>query len=482
MVVYAGQVLRVDQVTHETSATYLTVTDDDTLMGSAEAGTVWNLCGINTATPPVLDLRLITGTLLDGSAYSYDAFHFTARGKDFYILPSEIAPESVGAVATSTMDGTVTATPYLSLNLGADDLSLPAGRALVVSFTGGTATSSRIGTLAVSDDDSRIQFDGQNGAPNSETGLAAQVLLDDGHGAFGFNTTGPGQMVLVKVNYHGTTGDGTFEALRYTVPGTGGALVYYIPQTGSVDLTSVLSYTGESLLPGSANKIHYADFGITNALTLQTGAGGADYLTGSFVPDHLVGQNGNDTLVGGMGADKLEGGAGADVLHGGAQNDSLIGGDGNDALFGGNDRDSLVGGLGNDQLTGNWGNDSLYGGDGNDRLMAGSDNDLLYGGTGNDNLIGFDGNDTLTDGAGVDTLNGGTGADVFILVADGAIDHIVDFQDGIDHIQLGVAFSTLTITTLSAGHVRIDYTGEVLLVDDPTLHLTAADLTAADFV
>jgi Ca2+-binding RTX toxin-like protein len=141
-----------------------------------------------------------------------------------------------------------------------------------------------------------------------------------------------------------------------------------------------------------------------------------------------------------------------------------------------------VGGLGNDTMTGNWGEDLLFGGDGQDRLGAGSDNDQVFGGSGNDTVIGFDGDDLLNDGSGADLLNGGIGADTFVLVTDGASDRIVDFENGIDRIDLTDSFASLTITTLAAGRVQILHSGEVLLVEDLARQLTAADLTAADFI
>ena len=58
----------------------------------------------------------------------------------------------------------------------------------------------------------------------------------------------------------------------------------------------------------------------------------------------------------------------------------------------------------------------------------------------------------------------------------------LDFEDGVDLIDLSAAFATLTITTVATGQVQIISGAETLLVFDAAHHLTAASLTAADFI
>ena len=69
-------------------------------------------------------------------------------------------------------------------------------------------------------------------------------------------------------------------------------------------------------------------------------------------------------------------------------------------------------------------------------LTGGAGRDVMLGGAGNDHLIGGAGDDILVDGAGQDTLTGGDGADVFVFQADGQADLILDFERGIDRIDL----------------------------------------------
>ena len=71
-----------------------------------------------------------------------------------------------------------------------------------------------------------------------------------------------------------------------------------------------------------------------------------------------------------------------------------------------------------------------------DTLVGGDADDLLWGQDGDDWLAGGLGSDILMDGAGRDTLAGSAGADTFVLTADGDAEVIVDFQPGIDRLNL----------------------------------------------
>ena len=132
-------------------------------------------------------------------------------------------------------------------------------------------------------------------------------------------------------------------------------------------------------------------------------------------------------------------------------------------------------------MIGGFGTDVLSGGIGNDALFGGKDDDTLTGNAGGDALAGGAGNDVLDGGVGRDELRGNAGADRFVFADDGVTDRLLDFQDGQDLIDLD-PFVTLNITTISAGTVRIEHSGEFLIVTDTNGTLTATDFTAADFV
>lgn len=111
-------------------------------------------------------------------------------------------------------------------------------------------------------------------------------------------------------------------------------------------------------------------------------------------------------------------------------------------------------------------------------------NDILVGGIGDDRLGGGGGEDILIDGAGSDELTGGAGRDVFILYADGIGDAILDFQVGVDSLDLsrwGRIYSTdqLEITTTSNG-ATIRYGDEVLeMVSANGTSITEAGINAS---
>lgn len=104
--------------------------------------------------------------------------------------------------------------------------------------------------------------------------------------------------------------------------------------------------------------------------------------------------------------------------------------------------DMITGNAANNILHGMAGADRLTGKDGNDTLLGGADADLLYGDPGNDRLDG---------GAGQDKMTGGAGADVFVfmLASDTArtkSDKVLDFQTGVDKIDLSAIDADTTVT------------------------------------
>lgn len=76
-------------------------------------------------------------------------------------------------------------------------------------------------------------------------------------------------------------------------------------------------------------------------------------------------------------------------------------------------------------------------GDGSSSALFGSaGNDQIDGGIWSETISGGAGNDLLRDGIGEDTLVGGTGADIFVLASDDMVDKIMDFQPGVDRLNL----------------------------------------------
>lgn len=109
---------------------------------------------------------------------------------------------------------------------------------------------------------------------------------------------------------------------------------------------------------------------------------------------------------------------------------------------------------------------TLTAGAGGGWLRGGAAGDILIGGAGNDTIEGGAGADILYDGGGEDRLYGGAGADIFVLAADGRRDWIMDYQPGIDRLDLSgwpmlTSHTQLQIVTTAEG-ARITYRDEVL--------------------
>lgn len=200
---------------------------------------------------------------------------------------------------------------------------------------------------------------------------------------------------------------------------------------------------------------------------------GVQYAQQGLFPTATKASAGNDILAGSDGNNRIDAGKGHDYVSGLGGNDTLLGGNGYDRLCGGIGSDMLRGGKQDDTLFGNTGADTLHGEAGNDRLDGGAKADRLFGGAGKDTLI---------DGGGSDRLTGGAGADVFVLKQDRVTDRIMDFQDGVDRIDLDVNFRDLTIRNGANGTVEIVHGGEVLIVAAADGALQRGDFTAADFL
>lgn len=119
--------------------------------------------------------------------------------------------------------------------------------------------------------------------------------------------------------------------------------------------------------------------------------------------------------------------------------------------------------------------------------VGGIGDDFLFGTDERNTLWGMHGNDRMVDGCGIDALYGGAGADVFVFVEDGAYDFIMDFESGIDRIDLSdfdmvYSIAALTISSTITG-ARIGVGDEAILVTSVTGEpLTAADFSAASFI
>ncbi len=127
----------------------------------------------------------------------------------------------------------------------------------------------------------------------------------------------------------------------------------------------------------------------------------------------------------------------------------------------------------------------LIGGGGS--LFGTALDDQLIGSDTSDSLDGGAGADILLDGQGEDSMTGGSGADLFIFAQDGVADAILDFERGIDRLDLsGLDFlydvSQLTVTPTNDG-AAIAFADEVIhITTSDAAPLTAGELTNADIL
>jgi len=157
-----------------------------------------------------------------------------------------------------------------------------------------------------------------------------------------------------------------------------------------------------------------------------------------------------------------------------------------DVLDGTAGEDRARGNNGNDILNGLDGADDLFGENGDDILNGGDSIDNLFGGNGNDTLNGGNGNDWLAGERGNDILIGDAGSDVFLFAQGGGSDIVMDFENGIDKIQIAadtgiMNFSQLNITegiyNSSIVYTTIDLGkgGQVILAGVPSVDVDATD-------
>lgn len=156
-----------------------------------------------------------------------------------------------------------------------------------------------------------------------------------------------------------------------------------------------------------------------------------------------------------------------------------------DSIRGSREADTIMAAEGNDSVGARAGDDVVDGEAGDDVLRGQVGRDVLDGGADDDRIEGGAGRDIIMDGTGMDILFGGAGRDVFVMTQDGVSDRIMDFELGLDRINLsafGVSFNQLEIRDTAAGFVAVEVGGEVLAIADGVGGLQAADLSADDFV
>ncbi len=126
------------------------------------------------------------------------------------------------------------------------------------------------------------------------------------------------------------------------------------------------------------------------------------------------------------------------------------------------------------------------GGVNDDTLSGTALNDIIVGADGDDLFFGGAGDDIIIDGAGVDTMEGGDGADTFVFLNDGRLDRVVDFDPGMDKLDLSdypLLYSPdrLDFTQKLYG-VLIEYAGDRFRIETEGRQLMVSELGADEFI
>lgn len=151
-----------------------------------------------------------------------------------------------------------------------------------------------------------------------------------------------------------------------------------------------------------------------------------------------------------------------------------------DVITGGATGNTITGFAGNDRIDGGDGKDKLIGANGADTLIGGNGNDTLWGGASNDSLSGGAGFDIINGGGGDDILRGGLAGDTFQFNRSSGRDVVLDFEDGIDRIQIGGGITGIGQLTLT----QVDF--DVVITFGTTRieldNMSLSEISAADFI
>ena len=133
--------------------------------------------------------------------------------------------------------------------------------------------------------------------------------------------------------------------------------------------------------------------------------------------------------------------------------------------------ENAAGGSGRDVIRGNWHKNLLEANGGADIINGGGGGDGISGGAGNDTIFGGKGNDRLAGDAGADTF-------VFSNLA-AARDVILDFQDGVDVLQISSnaagRMADLEIAGQGTNAVTVTIGNEVIVVKGESAFVLGSD-------
>ena len=111
---------------------------------------------------------------------------------------------------------------------------------------------------------------------------------------------------------------------------------------------------------------------------------------------------------------------------------------------------------------------------------------ILIGTEGRDRLQGGDDNDLIIDGVSGDLLIGGGGADIFALAGDGTRNKIIDFEEGVDTIDISAwgttSFDDLVVRQRGEGSLLVGSGDNSVVVQAADRQIDVADLSTDSFI
>jgi Ca2+-binding RTX toxin-like protein len=259
--------------------------------------------------------------------------------------------------------------------------------------------------------------------------------------------TSGADLILITLGTHAETGtiNGSFgfDTLRFS-SGLAGDLLFIGSNITGIERVQIGGGTGSTPTTTTVDVDIDASAAL-NALSLA-GNGGVNVILGTLF---------HDTFAISAGADELYGGNGDDVFTIFSRQtydaESVIDGEGGNDTLQLSDNGLLVLGAATyveslvvtQSFTGGFDASAIF----NDAGIS------MSGSLGANRLIGTELGDTIIGGGGRDTLEGGGGNDVFLiaLVADHAVDEVVDGGDGVDEIRFTSSSSSGNNLVLRAG-------------------------------
>lgn len=272
---------------------------------------------------------------------------------------------------------------------------------------------------------------------------------------------------------------------------TGGKIAVELVSVGTHTIRNTGTVDGDVLMGDQADVLRNADDGEFINGEIMMGAGKDRLVNLADILEQISFGEGDDTFVNrGSVTDTVDLGAGNDTadLSGGTVSGLVVGMNGDDTFIVDKQTNAVFegGGEGTDTIRTSVSYSLIVGANGEiENLVAIGQKNIALTGNGFDNRItGNSGNNRIDGGDGDDILRGGTGVDTFVFRTGSDHDKVMDFQNGVDRIDVSGWSGIDNFNDIKA---ILSVDGDDLVIstvaDELVLHdMKKADLNAADFI